>query len=146
MGSQKGGVGKSTATLYVATRAAAYLGSTGTRPLVAMVDRDESKNLTELVRLRPELVRPGVVLLEGEDLPSQEAGFALLLIDTPPGLSAIQSLQEADLVLVPVHPEDQGVANLIKYLRSIEGQRLTVSPSLRLLALLPSMLERTVLH
>jgi cellulose biosynthesis protein BcsQ len=146
VGAQKGGVGKSTSTLYVATRAAAYLGSTAERPLVAILDRDESKNLTELLRLRPELLRPGVVLLEGEDLPAPEEGYELLVIDTPPGLSAIQSLREADLVLVPVHPEDQGVANLVKYLRSIEGQRLTVSPSLRLLALLPSMVERTVLQ
>lgn len=146
VGSQKGGVGKSTSTLYVATRAAEQLGSTERRPLVAVVDRDESKNLTELVRLRPELLRPGVVLLEGEALPAPNAGFGLVLIDTPPGLSAIQSLKEADLVLIPVHPEDQGVANLVKYLRSIEGQRLTVSPGLRLLALLPSMVERTVLQ
>lgn len=146
VGSQKGGVGKSTATLYTATRAAQRLGSTAARPCVAIIDRDESKNLTELLRLRPELLRPGVVLLDGEELPAARAGFQLVVLDTPPGLSAIQSLKESDLVLVPVHPEDQGVANLVKYLRSIEGQRLTVSPSLRLLALLPSMVERTVLQ
>jgi excisionase family DNA binding protein len=146
VGSQKGGVSKSTTTLFLATRAAALSGGTAKRPTVGILDRDESKNLTELLRLRPELLRPGVVLLKGDTLPPPSAGLQLIVIDTPPGLSAIQSLREAHLVLVPVHPEDQGVANLVKYLRGIEAQRLTVSPGMRLVALLPAMVERTVLH
>jgi excisionase family DNA binding protein len=146
VGSQKGGVSKTTSTLYLASHAAGFYRSTATRPTVAMLDRDESRNLTRLVRLRPNLLPPGVTLLEGSALPPPAAGFRLVLVDTPPGLSAIQSLREAHLVLVPVHPEDQGVANLIEYLRSIEAQRLTISPRLRLLALLPAMVERTVLH
>jgi excisionase family DNA binding protein len=146
VGSQKGGVSKSTTALYLATRAALLTRGTNARPTVGLVDRDESKNLTELIRLRPELLRPGVVLLDGEALPPAGDGLQLIVIDTPPGLSAIQSLREAHLVLVPVHPEDQGVANLVKYLRGIEAQRLTVSPGMRLVALLPAMVERTVLH
>jgi cellulose biosynthesis protein BcsQ len=146
VGSQKGGVSKSTTTLYLATRAARFMGGSGVRPVVGILDRDESKNLTELLRLRPELLRPGVVLLQGDALPRPESGVDLVVIDTPPGLSAIQSLREAHLVLVPVHPEDQGVANLVRYLRGIEAQRLTVSPGMRLVALLPAMVERTVLH
>jgi cellulose biosynthesis protein BcsQ len=146
VGSQKGGVSKSTTALYLATRAALLTRGTKARPTVGLLDRDESKNLTELIRLRPELLRPGVVLLDGETLPPAGDGLQLVVIDTPPGLSAIQSLREAHLVLVPVHPEDQGVANLVKYLRGIEAQRLTVSPGMRLVALLPSMVERTVLH
>jgi len=145
VGSAKGGVGKSTSALYLATRAAECLGGTAERPVVGLVDRDESKNLTELLRLRPDLLRPGVILL-GEDIPADSTGLHVIVIDTPPGLTAIQSLKEAHLVLVPVHPEDQGVANLVRYLRSIEGQRQTVSPKMRLLALLPSMVERTVLQ
>ena len=146
IGSQKGGVSKSTTALYLATYAAQLSGGTADRPTVGLLDRDESKNLTELISLRPELLRPGVVLLPGESLPKADAGLQLVVIDTPPGLSAIQSLNEAHLVLVPVHPEDQGVANLVKYLRGIEAQRLTVSPGMRLVALLPTMVERTVLH
>jgi cellulose biosynthesis protein BcsQ len=146
VGAAKGGVSKSTTTLYLATRAAALSGGSAARPTVGIIDRDESKNLTELLHLRPELLRPGVCLLPGETLPPGDTSLQLVVIDTPPGLSAIQSLREAHLVLVPVHPEDQGVANLVRYLRSIEAQRLTVSPGMRLVALLPAMVERTVLH
>lgn len=146
VGSQKGGVSKSTSSLYLATRAVAYLGGSMERPAVGLLDRDESKNLTELVQLRPELLRPGVVLLGGDGLPPAADGLQLVVIDTPPGLSAIQSLKEAHLVLVPVLPEDQGVANLVKYLRNIEAQRITVSPNMRLVALLPAMVDRTILH
>lgn len=146
IGSQKGGVSKSTSTLYLATRAAEHFGGTRDHPTVVLIDRDESKNLTELVRLRPELLRPGVMLITGEALPPPSSSLRLAIIDTPPGLSAIQSLKESHLVLVPVHPEDQGVANLVRYLRNIEAQRVTVSPAMRLVALLPAMVERTVLH
>lgn len=146
VGAQKGGVSKSTTSLYLATRASELWSATDAQPRVGILDRDESKNLTELLHLRPELRRPGVVLLSGEALPPASDGLDLVVIDTPPGLSAIQSLKESDLVLVPVHPEDQGVANLVRYLRHIEAQRITVSPGMRLVALLPAMVERTVLH
>ncbi len=146
IGSQKGGVSKSTSVLYLATRAASHLGGTAERPAVGIVDRDESKNLSELLALRPDLLQPGVVLLQGDTLPPSTDGLELVVIDTPPGLSAIQSLREAHLVLVPVLPEDQGVVNLVKYLRNIEAQQITVSPDMRLVALLPAMVDRTLLH
>ena len=146
VGAQKGGVGKTTTSLYLGARAARHLGSTRERPVVAMIDRDESKNLTMLLRMQPELLRSGVVLLDGEALPPASAGFALVIIDTPPGVSAMASLQQADLVLVPVQPEPQGLANLQLYLGNIDRYRRRVSPNLRLLALLPSMVKRTNLQ
>jgi cellulose biosynthesis protein BcsQ len=146
VGAQKGGVGKTTTSLYLSARAARLLASTDVRPLVALLDRDESKNLTMLLRMQPELLRPGIVLLDGEALPPVSAGFQLVIIDTPPGVSAMASLQQADLVLVPVQPEPQGIANLQLYLRNIDRYRRRVSPNLRLLALLPSMLKRTTLQ
>ena len=146
VGSQKGGVSKSTTTLYLAARAATYYRSPAARPTVAILDRDESRNLSRLLELRPNLLPSGVTVLPDDRLPAADAGYRLVLVDTPPGLTAVQSLREAHLVLVPVHPEDQGVANLVQYLRIIEAQRLTISPRLRLLALLPAMVERTVLH
>ncbi len=146
VGAQKGGVSKSTSTLYLATRAAEVYGGTAERPAVGIVDRDESLNLSKLLRLYPDLLRPGVVLLPGIELPPASSNLRLVIIDTPPGLSAIQSLKESHLVLVPVHPEDQGILNLVTYLENIEAQRLIVSPNMRLVALLPAMVERTVLH
>ncbi len=146
VGAQKGGVSKSTSSLYLATRAAEVYGGTAEQPAVGIVDRDESRNLSKLLQLYPDLLRPGVVLLPGTELPPASSGLRLVIIDTPPGLSAIQSLKESHLVLVPVHPEDQGILNLVTYLENIEAQRLIVSPDMRLVALLPAMVERTVLH
>jgi cellulose biosynthesis protein BcsQ len=141
VGAQKGGVGKTTTSLYLATRAAAYLDGTADNPAVGLVDRDESKNLTELLTDYPTLIRAGVVLLAGDDIPPASAGLQLIIIDTPPGLSAISSLEESDLVIMPVVPETQSVINLRKYLETIEHQRLSIEHRMRLLALLPTRVE-----
>jgi cellulose biosynthesis protein BcsQ len=147
VGAQKGGVGKSTSSLYLAARAAELLGGTAERSVVGLLDRDEAKNLSELVALRPDLLLPGVNLLEGEELPAARMGLQLVIVDTPPGFKATASLRESHMIVVPVLPEDQGIANLIKYLRNIEEQRLVVSPGMRLVALLPTMVEpRRILH
>ncbi len=146
VGAQKGGVGKTTTALYLATHAAALLVGTPHRPAVGIIDRDESKNLSELLRLQPHLIRPGVTLLPGEDLPDPNCGLKLIIIDTPPGLTAIESLRQAHLVLVPVVPDNQGMITLGAYLRNLEVQRITVSPGMRLVALLPTMTDHTLLH
>ena len=147
VGSQKGGSAKSTSSLYFDTRFAEYLGGTQEEPVVGLLDRDRtSKVLTEMIGYRLELLRPGVKLLDGENLPSEREGLRLVVVDTPPGLAAIDSLQSADLLVVPVIPSQQGVLNLVQYLKNIKGQRLTLSPHMRLLALLPANLEHTVAH
>ena len=142
VGAQKGGVGKSTSSLYLATRAAERLGGTTKDPVVGILDRDESKNLSRLLGRHPGLLGPGVVLLEGEELPPTSSGLRLVVIDTPPGVSAVESLRAAHLLVVPVLPEEQGVLNLVEYLKNIEAQRITLSPNIRLLALLPTMVQR----
>jgi len=145
IGAQKGGVGKTTSSLYLATRAAAYLDGTAENPAVGLIDRDESKNLTELLTDYPALIRPGVTLLSGHDIPPPSAGLQLIIIDTPPGLSAISSLEESDLVVVPVVPETQSVINLRKYLETIAHRRLSVEYRMRLLALLPTRVEQRII-
>ncbi len=147
VGSQKGGAAKSTTSLYLATRFAEYLGGTEERPVVGLLDRDvTSKNLSEMLRLHPEMVRPGVKLLPGKELPREDEGLRLVVIDTPPGIAAIDSLKSAHLLVVPVIPSQQGAVNLVQYLRNIKGQRVSVSPHMRLLALLPAAVRNTKLH
>ncbi len=142
VGAQKGGVGKTTTSIYVAAYATRYL--SGPQPRVGLIDRDESGNLTQLLRLRPDLLLPGLELLPGPHVPPASEGYSLVVIDTPPGVSAISSLAEANLVVVPVLPEPQGLANLIDYLANIDNQGRSVSPNMRLLALLPTMVETRV--
>lgn len=146
IGSAKGGVGKTTSTLYIGTRAAAYLGGTRANPVVGLVDRDESRNLTRLVSIDPTLLRPGVVLLPDEELPPKSMGLQLVIVDTPPGLTALNALREADLIVVPVTPATQSILNLTQYLRNLAKQRVVMNPGMRLLALLPTMVRNTTLH
>lgn len=147
VGAQKGGVGKTTTALYMAAHAARRLGCTHGPPRVALVDRDESKNLRQLLGTYDGILPPGVVLLDDKRVPPPDAGYELVVIDTPPGVSALESLAEANLVLVPVLPEPQGVANLIDYLGNLDNQGRSVSPSMRILALMPNMVAgRTKLH
>jgi len=90
----KGGVGKTTSSLYFATCFAEMLGGTRDNPAVALVDRDHSRNLTRLIETDEDLLRPGVVLMPGTTLPPESAGFAFAIVGTPPGLDAINSLRE----------------------------------------------------
>lgn len=147
IGSNKGGVGKTTSALFFAARAADLLRGAPGRPVVGLLDRDESRNLTTLVRMRPETLPAGAVLLDGTAVPPPKSGIAMVIIDTPPGLSAIDSLREADLVVIPVLPEEQGVNNFAVYLRNIDRYRLMTNPTMRLVAALPTMVEgRSAMH
>ena len=144
---QKGGVGKTTSALFFAARAAELFGAKTGQPVVGLIDRDESGNLTALLRMRPEILPAGVVLLGGTAVPSPDSGLKMVIIDTPPGLSAIDSLQEADLVLIPVLPEEQGVNNFAVYLRNIDRYKVMTNPAMRLVAALPTMVEtRSSMH
>ncbi len=143
---QKGGVGKSTTSLYAATNIARALGSTAERPLVGILDRDDSKNLTDLINRRPNLLQPGVILLSGYDLPRHNGDLRVIVVDTPPGFKAIRSLEEADLIAIPAVPEDQAVSNFVKYLNLLDDARVSVNPKMRLVAVLPTMVMRNKLH
>lgn len=148
VGAQKGGVAKTTTSLYLAARAAERLGSTAGDPKVGLLDRDRtSKNLTKLLSLREDdLPGPGVILLDGEELPRRDCGLDLVIIDTPPGMEAIDSLASADMLVVTVVPSEQGVINLRDYLKLLDANRITYSPGMRLLALLPTIVRPTTAH
>jgi len=138
----KGGVGKSTTSIYLAT-----LLARGDDAPVALLDRDASRNLTAMVAqrtdLRDALERRGVHLITGDDLPRDRGAFRYIVIDTPPGDGAIASLRDASLVVLPVKPEDQSIGNFVKHLEQLDDARLAVSPHMRLLAALPTMVWRT---
>ncbi|AVI04196.1 ParA-like dsDNA partitioning protein [Mycobacterium phage Phonnegut] len=93
----KGGVGKTTSAMYLATAAARQGIDT------AVVDADPQKSATEWLR---EATARGIGLpfevtdsSRGLVLPDKE----LVLIDTPPGTSDLiqQAIAEADLVIIP---------------------------------------------
>ena len=142
----KGGVGKTTSALYIAAQAARLLGGTKDEPAVGIIDRDESRNLTKRLQLEPDLLRAGVVALPGEELPPDDCDLDLVVLDTPPGHLSLDSLRQAQLVVVPVLPETNGVITLTEYLDNLELHRITVSPDMRLVALLPTMMMRTLTH
>ena len=144
--SPKGGVGKTTSSLYFATRMAEALGGTRNQPMVGLVDRDENHNLSLLLKAEPELLRPGVALLDGVPSGRAAGNLRVVVIDTPPGHTAIKALREAQLIVVPVIPSGQSVLALGEYLRNLEHHRVVGHAGLRLLALLPTMVRNTTAH
>jgi chromosome partitioning protein len=98
--SQKGGSGKTTLTRNLAVA----LGDN-----VAVIDTDPQGSLTAWWNRR-EAETPALISI-GDGLPGtlnalREAGFRMVLIDTPPSAHAFISgvIAQADLVLVPVRP------------------------------------------
>ncbi len=141
IGSEKGGVGKSTTTLFLAARAAVRLGCVDGRPRVAIVDRDTSRWLSEVWHTRPDVRRSDIVLMPNKSLPTPDSGIDLVLVDTPPGAEALPSLREAQMVVVPCPPTDWGVNSLGRYIKRVEEQVMTMSPGMRLVAILPTMVK-----
>ena len=147
IGAEKGGVGKSTTALYLAARAADRLHHPDGRARVAIVDRDDSRWLSELWCTRPDVQRPDVLLMPDREIPDPRSGIEVVFIDTPPGAHALASLRESQMVVVPCPPTDWGVNALGTYIRRVEQQVMTMSPGMRLVAILPTMVDaRTSLH
>jgi len=143
---QKGGVGKTTTALYAANHIGRQLGATDERPLIGVIDRDETRNLTKVVAAGLAVLAPGVVLLPGYEVQRNHPSLRLIVIDTPPGYMAIRSLEEANLVVIPVLPENNGIVNLVDYLKLLDDAKISVNPRMRLVAVLPTMVMRNGLH
>ncbi len=108
--SQKGGVGKSTLAVHLATQATAY----GTR--VLLLDLDPQGSAMEWANRRgdrpPDVsgVNPASV---GKDVERARAeGYGLVVVDTAPHAdhAALQAARAADLVVIPCRPSTFDIA------------------------------------
>ncbi|HEX2255536.1 MAG TPA: ParA family protein [Afifellaceae bacterium] len=127
--SGKGGTGKTTTALNLATIAAAA----GLR--VALVDMDDQQTLSEWHGLRPE----GVLDLQLLTIPLVDvgrairevgamAGFDLVIVDTPPGLDQRVRLRElvqhADFVLVPTTQGPGDIRSVTEFMATLKALRV----------------------
>jgi chromosome partitioning protein len=69
--------------------------------------------------------------------------FDFVLLDTPPGLGMITraAMTFADFVLIPFQAEPLALRSISQILQVVERLRSTDSPNLRLLGILPTMVE-----
>jgi chromosome partitioning protein len=124
--SGKGGTGKTTTVLNLATIAAAA----GLR--VALLDMDDQRTLSEWHSLRPEgvpdlqlltisLVDVGRAIREVDAM----AGLDLLIVDTPPGLDQRVRLRElvqhADFVLVPTTQGPGDIRSVTEFMATLKA-------------------------
>jgi chromosome partitioning protein len=108
LASRKGGAGKTTLACHLAVEAERV----GAGP-VALVDTDDMRGMSQWWDARkastPVLFNLGPTLGETAAALSQD-GFALLIVDTPPAISAAVAalVADADLIIVPVRasPDD----------------------------------------
>ncbi len=124
--SGKGGTGKTTTVLNLATIAAAA----GLR--VALLDMDDQRTLSEWHSLRPEGV-PDLQLLTisfvdvGRAIREVDAmaGLDLLIVDTPPGLDQRVRLRElvqhADFVLVPTTQGPGDIRSVTEFMATLKA-------------------------
>jgi chromosome partitioning protein len=104
MASRKGGAGKTTLTCHLAVEAERC----GHGP-VAIIDTDDMAGLTKWWHVRS-AETPVLATVEGGMTATlaglKEAGFMLVIVDTPPALTqnVTDAVIAADLVLIPVQP------------------------------------------
>jgi len=111
--SQKGGTGKTTLSGHFAVQAERV----GMGP-VALVDADPQGSLSQWWNARaadtPALVQTNIGNLSDDLDRLREAGFELVIIDTPPAITwtIIEVIKVADMVVIPVRPSphDLGAA------------------------------------
>ncbi len=122
LASQKGGVGKTTLALHLAVAAH----EAGAGPVV-MVDVDPQGSLAAAWNQRkaehPAMARTTIAELEHTLKDLEADGFRLVVIDTPPAITATISsvLELADLVVVPTRPSPIDLASVGATLDLIEG-------------------------
>lgn len=142
IGAEKGGAGKTTTTLYLAARAADRLGMHPSgHPRVAIVDRDNPQQLTKIWTSRRHVRRDDILLMPDGMLPDKDSSIDVVLIDTPPGLGALPSLEHAQTIVVPCPTTELGVNALPTYIRRVEQRIGSLSPNMRLVAIVPTQFK-----
>lgn len=122
--SQKGGAGKTTLTAHLGVEAERQ----GHGP-VALIDTDEQASLTDWWNVReastPALVPSTVAGLGAKLAALKAAGFALVIIDTPPqATNTIRGvIAHADLVLIPTRPSPLDLRAVGATVALVEAER-----------------------
>ena len=122
LASQKGGVGKTTLALHLAVAAH----NAGHGPVV-LVDLDPQGSLSATWNLRsneqPAMARTTFDELADTLADLQKSGFKLVVIDTPPAITAsiADVLAVADLIVVPTRPSPIDLSSVGTTLDMIEG-------------------------
>jgi len=93
------------------------------------------------------LTKVGNFLLLKEKLEEVNNRFDHILIDCPPslGLLTVNALSAADAVLIPVQCQFFALKGLAALLETIHSIQRRLNPDLRILGVLPTMAERTVM-
>jgi len=125
--SQKGGVGKTTLTGHLGVMAQERMAGP-----VALIDTDPQGSLAEWWNAResetPLFARVAINDLSNHIEKMREAGFKLIIIDTPPAVTGlIRSVVDvADLVLIPTRPSPHDLRAVGKTVEIVEaaGKRM----------------------
>ena len=124
LASQKGGVGKTTLTAHLAVEAErSGMGS------VALIDTDPQMGLTGWWKVREAESIPMISVLPaglGATLKRlQSSGIALVVIDTPPAITASirDTVRHADLVVIPAKPSPHDLRAVGATVDIVEGER-----------------------
>jgi len=96
---------------------------------------------TDVSSYERELSSPGIL---EHALTSVEPGFDIVLMDTPSGMGMVTraALAVSDFVLLPFQTEALALRSMTQALRVLEHVQANENPRLRLLGILPTMVER----
>lgn len=93
------------------------------------------------------LTKVGNFLILSEQLESIRSEYDYILIDCPPslGLLTVNALSAADTVLIPVQCQFFALKGLAALLETISSIQKRLNPQLKILGVLPTMAEKTVM-